>query len=106
MYCNSHQKHTVHVGVRHAARLAKMQGLLLSTLAPPLQLAPCVSVLSHSLSFRRLSSSLSRNLEQWQAKARKELKGKDPTEETHFTQDVCTRLEILGADRTGTGVGC
>lgn len=83
----SHQKHTVHVGVRHGARLAKMQGLLLST---PLHLAPCVSVLSHSLSFRRLSSSLSRNLEQWQAKARKELKGKDPAEEAHFTQDVCT----------------
>jgi hypothetical protein len=88
-----------------------MQGSLLSSLsAPLLHLAPCVSVLSasHALSFRRLSSSLSSNLDQWQAKARKELKGKDPTEGAHFTQDVCARCvdRLRRADRTDRSVGC
>jgi hypothetical protein len=42
-----------------------------------------------AVGFNRLSSSLSGNLAQWQAKASKELKGKDPAEAlAHHTQDV------------------
>lgn len=38
---------------------------------------------------KRLSSSLASNVAQWQAKASKELKGKDPFETlAHHTQDV------------------
>lgn len=47
--------------------------------------APALLSLSRASSF----SSLTSNFEQWQAKASKELKGRDPlTTLTHHTQDV------------------
>lgn len=58
--------------------------------ASAVQFAPVLQQLLSSSSFivRRCSSALSSNLAQWQAKAAKELKGKDPKETlAHHTQD-------------------
>lgn len=59
--------------------------------ASAVQFAPVLQQLLSSSSFivRRCSSALASNLAQWQAKAAKELKGKDPAEtHAHHTQDV------------------
>lgn len=67
-----------------------MQPLLSPTLSTSVRLAPALyQALQGSVGFKRLSSSISGNLAQWQAKATKELKGKDPAEAlAHHTQDV------------------
>jgi hypothetical protein len=68
-----------------------MQSLLSPTLSSAVLLAPALRQVlqGFEFGFRRLSSDISVNLAQWQAKATKELKGKEPTEAlAHHTQDV------------------
>lgn len=74
-----------------SAQTSGMQQLLISTLPCSLSLAPTLSAASAAscLLFKRLSSALANNISQWQAKATKELKGRDPAEVlAHHTQDV------------------
>jgi hypothetical protein len=62
-----------------------------STLLSAVQLAPVLYQALQQCRYchKRLSSSLAGNVAQWQAKATKELKGKDPFETiAHHTQDV------------------
>lgn len=62
-----------------------------STLSSAVQLAPVLYQALEQCRYchKGLSSSLAGNVEQWQAKATKELKGKDPFETlARHTQDV------------------